>query len=83
MTTLVAYIPFLEPCGMFGVYYWVLVAPLVFGIAVVYRATHDATLAGFWSRTGLFTIKSTFAMGLLALGMYLFVYFVLPILPAS
>ncbi len=80
---MIAYLPFLQPCGLFHTHWWILMVPLVFGIAIAYRATHDATLAGFWGRTGLFTLKSSAAMAILALLMYLFVYVVLPVLPAN
>lgn len=77
------YIPLLQPCGWFGTHWWVLMVPLVFGIAVAYRATHDATIAGFWRGVTRFTTKSMVAMVILAVMMYLFVYLVLPRLPAG
>jgi hypothetical protein len=80
---LLAQIPFLAPFTALGVYWWILMVPLVFGIAVVYRATHDASLDRFWTRAGLFTVKSMVAMMGLALALYLFVYLVIPILPAD
>lgn len=72
------YIPFLEPIRVLGNYWWLLAFPLVLGISVIYRATHDDSLDRFWGRVFAFCIKSTVAMGGLAVGMYLFVYLVLP-----
>ncbi len=81
--TLIGQIPFLEPFSGLGVFWWVLMLPLVFGIAVAYRATHDVSIEGFWTRTSLFTIKSMVAMTALAAALYLFVYLGLPLLPAD
>lgn len=80
---ILAYIPFLEPFRHFGNYWWLLGFPLVLGISIAYRATHDGSLEHFWRRVFLFWIKSTVAMGTLAIAMYLFVYFVIPNLRVS
>lgn len=76
-----AWIPFLEAAGSLGKLWWLLMAPLVLGISIAYRATHDHSLDRFWTRVLLFTGKSTLAMASLALAMYLFVYWVIPLLP--
>lgn len=75
-----AWIPFLQPAGAMGSYWWLLMFPLVLGISIAYRATHDHSLDRFWHRVILFAVKSTVAMGSLALAMYLFVYWVIPAL---
>ncbi|MSQ90884.1 MAG: hypothetical protein EXS01_05765 [Phycisphaerales bacterium] len=66
--------------GALGTYWWLLLLPLILGISITYRATHDASLDRFWYRVSLFTAKSMLAMGSLAIVMYLFVYLVIPIL---
>ncbi len=77
--TIIAWIPFLQPAGVPENYWWVLMFPLVFGISIAYRATHDHSIDHFWYRVSLFTAKSILAMGSLALVLYLFVYWIIPI----
>ena len=78
--SLLGWIPFLQPAGSFGNLWWLLMIPLILGISIAYRATHDASIDHFWRRVFMFATKSTLAMGSLALVMYLFVYWVIPIL---
>ena len=79
-TPMIGWIPFLQPAGSLGTLWWLLMIPLIFGISIAYRATHDASIEQFWQRVFLFVMKSTLAMGSLALVMYLSVYWVIPIL---
>jgi|GEM_PF-575314 len=77
---LLGWIPLLEPAGALGTIWWLLMIPLVFGISIAYRATHEESLDRFWFRVVAFTVKSTLAMGSLAVLLYLFVYWIIPIL---
>ncbi|MSR69668.1 MAG: hypothetical protein EXS17_04905 [Phycisphaerales bacterium] len=77
---LFGWIPILQPGGSLGNYWWLLLFPLVFGISIAYRATHETQLVGFWWRVVVFTVKSTIAMGSLGAAMYLFVYMIIPLL---
>ena len=79
-TPMIGWIPFLQPAGSLGTLWWLLMIPLIFGISIAYRATHDASIDQFWTRVFVFVTKSTLAMGSLALVMYLFVYWIIPIL---
>ena len=77
-TPMIGWIPFLQPAGSLGNLWWLLMIPLILGISIAYRATHDASIDQFWQRVFVFVTKSTLAMGSLALVMYLFVYWVIP-----
>ncbi len=77
---LLAWIPILQPGGSLGNYWWLLLFPLILGISISYRATHDANLDAFWQRVFLFAFKVTVAMGSLGAAMYLFVYLIIPML---
>ncbi len=79
-TPMIGWIPFLHPAGSLGNLWWLLMIPLILGISIAYRATHDASIDQFWTRVFVFVTKSTLAMGSLALVMYLFVYWIIPIL---
>ncbi len=80
MNPILAWIPILQPGGSLGNYWWLLLFPLVVGISIAYRATHQSDLAGFWRGVLTFSVKSTVAMGSLGAAMYLFVYLVIPML---
>ncbi len=77
---LLGWIPFLQPGGSLGNYWWLLLFPLVLGISIAYRATHDTHLDEFWWRVVRFAVKVTVAMGSLGAAMYLFVYLIIPML---
>ncbi len=76
---MIGWIPILEPGGSLGHYWWLLLFPLVLGISISYRATHEVELVGFWRRVLRFAFKSTVAMGSLGAVMYLFVYLIIPL----
>lgn len=78
-----AWIPFLQPMTGLGNWWWVLMVPLVFGVAMVHRAVQDATTDGYWGRVVHLTVKANLVLGGLALTVYLFVYLAIPLLRAD
>lgn len=83
MSDLVAWLPFLQPITALGNAWWLLMVPLVFGVAVVHRAVQDQSMDGYWGRVIRLTVKANAVLSLLALAIYLFVYFVIPLLRAD
>lgn len=83
MSVLVAWIPFLQPMTALGNAWWLLMVPLVFGVSIVHRAVQDPTMDGYWGRVVRLSVKANAMLGLLALAIYLFVYFVIPLLRAD
>lgn len=83
MSALVAWVPFLQPITALGNAWWLLMVPLVFGVAVVHRAVQDQSMDGFWGRVIRLTVKANAVLGSLALAIYLFVYFIIPLLRAD
>lgn len=83
MSALLAWLPFLQPMTALGNAWWLLMLPLVFGVAVVHRAVQDPNMDGYWARVLRLTVKANAVLGSLALAVYLFVYFVIPLLRAD
>lgn len=83
MSALLAWLPFLQPMTALGNAWWLLMVPLVFGVAVVRRAVQDPNMDGYWARVLRLTVKANAVLGSLALAIYLFVYFVIPLLRAD
>lgn len=68
----VAWRPFLDPMDLHDV--WALMlAPLAFGIAVVYKAVRLKTLDRYWPSVGVMTLQIVGGMVALAAGFYLLV----------
>jgi hypothetical protein len=83
MSGILAWIPFLQPMTALGNGWWLLMVPLVFGVAVVHRAVQDASMEGYWGRVLHLTVKANAILGLIALAFFLFVYLVIPLLRAD
>lgn len=78
-----AYIPFLTPINFFFDWWYLLLVPLCFGIAVIYKAMRMPNLTGFWREVIVMTLL--IIAGVIALGalLGLFVLVILPLLPAG
>ena len=74
-----AWRPFLDPIDAHG-WWFLLVVPMSFGIAVVYRAVRVHTLQGYWRRVLTLTAQIVISMILLGIASYLFVQVVVPAL---
>ncbi|MEY4533757.1 MAG: hypothetical protein ACO3DS_00080 [Phycisphaerales bacterium] len=79
---LVAWIPFLEPVHL-GRAWWLLIVPLCFGIAIIYRAVKAPTMDRFLPGVLRLTANILGVMALLAALVFVVVYAALPLLPAD
>ena len=79
MNTL-GWIPFLEPMNLFHQWWYLLLLPLAFGLAVTYKAIRVPTLKFYWWQVALMTAQ--IVCGVVALGVLvaLFVQFAIPFL---
>jgi uncharacterized membrane protein YwzB len=59
----------------------VLLIPLAFGIAVIYKALRMRTLDGFWRHVTVMTTQVVLAMIALAIALTIVVEVVVPLLP--
>ena len=83
MALLATYIPFVHPIQSANYWWYVLVVPLAFGIAVVYKAMRVHTFDGFWRETLALTAQIVLAMLALAIALGLLIVFIIPLLPAE
>lgn len=80
---LFAWTPFFEPLPFVqGSWLWLLV-PLVFGIAMMYKAIRVESIDRFWRGVLVMTAQVLLAFAGLAVGFFLIVQFVIPLLPAG
>jgi hypothetical protein len=81
--SMLAWIPFIHPMNILHQWWWLLIVPLSFGIAVIYKAVRMNTLQGFWRGTFMLTLQIVLAMIALAIGVMLLVQVVIPWLPVE
>ncbi len=77
-----AWIPFLEPVHL-GRLWWLLIVPLCFGIAIVYRAVKAPSMERFLPGVLRLTANILGVMALLAALVFVVVYGALPLLPSD
>lgn len=77
------HIPFLDPMNFFHDWWYALIVPLSFGIAVIYRALKMQNLDRFWRAVSVMTVQIVLAMLALALVLVVLVEAVIPLLPAE
>ncbi len=83
MNGALAYIPFVHPINAFHDWWYLLIIPLSFGIAVIYKAMRLATLERFWPQTALMTTQIVVYMAALAAGLVLLFQLLIPHLPVE
>jgi hypothetical protein len=78
--TLLAWIPFLEPINWFHQWWYLLLIPLAFGIAVTYKAVRLPSLHRYWTQVMIMSVQ--IIVGVVALGVLVavFVQFAIPTL---
>ena len=76
-----AFIPFLEPLHALNDWWYLLMIPLAFGIAVIYKALRVVDLRDYWRQVGIMTSQIILAMIGLAVALVILVQWIIPILP--
>lgn len=79
---LLAWTPFLTPLPFVqSAWLWLLI-PLVFGISMMYKAARADSLEKYWRQVAIMTLQVLAAFAGLALGFFILVQFVVPLLPS-
>ncbi|MDA1007614.1 MAG: hypothetical protein O2800_01230 [Planctomycetota bacterium] len=78
---ILGWIPFLQPLDILGGGWWILIVPLVFGIAMVHRSVRCMSLSRYWGEVVSMTATSLAVMALLAIGIWAVLEFALPAIP--
>jgi hypothetical protein len=77
---MLAWIPFLEPMNAMQSVWYIFIIPMAFGIAVVYRAMREDTYITYWRSVAVMTGQIVFGIAAIAVGLGIFVEFVVPVL---
>ena len=83
MTDLLAYIPFVEPIHALQDWWYLLLIPLAFGIAVIYKALRSSQLQHYWQSVLVMTGQIVAAMIALALVLVFLVQVLVPLIPVD
>ena len=67
-----AWRPFIDPIGVTSEFWWALLVPLAFGVAVAYKAVRIEDLKHYWTQVLIMTVQIVVAIVGLGLATYLF-----------
>ena len=81
--TVLAYTPFKTPINALHDWWYLLLIPLAFGIALTYKAMRLYDLRYIWTQTLLMTAQIVLAMIGLAIALAIFVLWIIPRLPVE
>jgi hypothetical protein len=77
---MIAWTPFLEPMNAMQSWWYLLLVPLVFGIAVIYRALREQTYTRYWQSVCIMTLQIVLGIVGIAIALGVFVQFVIPVI---
>ena len=77
---MLAWTPFLEPMNAMQSVWYIFLIPMSFGISVVYRALREETYVTYWKSVVVMTVQVVFGIAAIAIGLVIFVQFVVPLL---
>ncbi len=87
LSSFLAYTPFLDPLPGVTHFWWALVVPLAFGVAMSWKAVRGPSLAnglaGYWKAVVTMVTQVLLAVVGIAAGLFILVQLVLPRLPAE
>jgi hypothetical protein len=81
--SVLAWTPFLQPAPGVQHWWWLLVLPMALGVAMAYKAIRVRTLAEWPGAVLKMSLQIVAAMVGIAVGLYLLVIVLLPMLPAE
>ena len=77
---MLAWIPFLQPINAMQSLWYLLLIPMAFGIAVIYRSLREESYSTYWRSVFIMTIQIVFGIAAIAIILGTFVQFVVPML---
>ena len=80
---LLSYIPFVEPINALQDWWYLLLIPLSFGIAMIYKALRSSQLDQFWQSVLVMTGQIVAAMIGLAIGLTVIIRVLIPLIPVN
>lgn len=83
MSALLAWTPFLQPAPGVQHWWWMLVIPMALGVSMAYKAIRVQELSQWPKAVARMTLQIIAAVVGIAIGLYLLVIVLLPMLPAE
>lgn len=83
MSALLAWTPFLQPAPGVQHWWWMLVIPMALGVSMAYKAIRVQELSQWPKAVAKMTLQIIAAVVGIAIGLYLLVIVLLPMLPAE
>ncbi len=83
MSTVLAWSPFLQPAPGVQHWWWLLVIPMALGVSLSYKAIRTGDLRKFPRDVTVMAIQIVASMVGIAIGLYILVLVLLPLLPAE
>lgn len=81
--TMLAWTPFLQPAPHVDKWWWALIVPTAVGVALAYKATRTRELVLLPREALRMSVQIVAAVAGIALGLYLLVIVLLPLLPVE
>jgi hypothetical protein len=81
--TLLAWTPFIGPIPHPGPLWWLLMIPLVVGVAVIWKAVRLPSLERYWVAVAVMALQVFAGVAALGLGLLLLVRWLVPLLPVE
>jgi hypothetical protein len=78
-----AWIPFVEPLNALQDIWYLLLLPLSFGLAMIYKAMRVPDLSRYWREVALMTVQIMLGMIGLAIALVILVQLLIPAIPAE
>ena len=76
---MLAWIPFLEPANGLQTWWYLLLIPLAFGLAVIYKAIREPSMSRYWRSVWIMTTQIVFVIAAIAVALGVFVQVVIPV----
>jgi hypothetical protein len=83
VSTVLAWSPFLQPAPGVQHWWWLLVIPMALGVSLSYKAIRTGDLRKFPRDVTVMAIQIVASMVGIAIGLYILVLVLLPLLPAE
>jgi hypothetical protein len=77
---MLAWIPFLQPMNALQSTWYLLLIPMAFGIAVIYRALREESYTTYWRSVVVLSGQIVFGIAAIAVVLGMFVQFAIPLL---
>jgi hypothetical protein len=83
MSSMLAWIPFLQPAPNVSTYWWALVFPLSIGVSMAWRAVRQKDLHGYWPSVARMSAQIVVGMLSLFIGLAIIIRVIMPLMPVD